>query len=319
MSRRAIIVVLACLMTMGIMIGTVSAAYPEHTVNLIVPFNPGGAVDVTCRFLAEAVEKELGAKIVIMNKPGGGAVIGQTFVANSAPDGYTLLAATSSLVTNSLTKDTTYTPQSFQPVAMYCFDPEIMVVSSESKYKTAKELLEASKEDALLLSTPGHSTSHHIAGMMLEKITGAKFEYVHNDGAPQQVMQVLGGYTDVGLMAYGECQNQVKTGEFTVLAVASEERSPDLPDVPTFRELGIDLVYGAWRGIAAPAGLPQPVLDKLADAFEKGINDPVFRERMAKAGYPVLYRSPEGFAEYINKDTEAVAQIFKEIGIEKAK
>jgi tripartite-type tricarboxylate transporter receptor subunit TctC len=155
--------------------------------------------------------------------------------------------------------------------------------------------------------------------MMLEKQTGAKFEYVHNNGAPQQIMQLLGGYTDVGLMAYGECQSQVKEGKFTVLAVASEERSRDLPDVPTFRELGIELVYGAWRGIAAPAGLPQPILQHLAAAFQKGIDDPVFRERMAKAGYPVINRGPAGFAEYMNNDAAAVTQIFKELGIGKAK
>ena len=100
MSRRATISMLACFMMLSIAIGSVSAAYPDRIVNLIVPFDPGGAVDVTCRFLAESVEKALGAKLVIMNKPGGGAVIGQTFVANAAPDGYTLLACTSSVVTN---------------------------------------------------------------------------------------------------------------------------------------------------------------------------------------------------------------------------
>jgi tripartite-type tricarboxylate transporter receptor subunit TctC len=113
---------------LSVAIGSVSAAYPDRIVNLIVPFDPGGAVDVTCRFLAESVEKALGAKLVIMNKPGGGAVIGQTFVANAAPDGYTLLACTSSVVTNPLTKETTYTHKSFQPIALYCFDPEILVV-----------------------------------------------------------------------------------------------------------------------------------------------------------------------------------------------
>ena len=304
---------------LSVAIGSVSAAYPDRIVNLIVPFDPGGAVDVTCRFLAESVEKALGAKLVIMNKPGGGAVIGQTFVANAAPDGYTLLACTSSVVTNPLTKETTYTHKSFQPIALYCFDPEILVVPSKSPYKSAGQLIEATKKRALIMGTPGHSTSHHIAGMMLEKQTGAKFEYVHNNGAPQQIMQLLGGYTDVGLMAYGECQSQVKEGKFIVLAVASEERSRDLPDVPTFRELGIDLVYGAWRGIAAPAGLPQPILQHLAAAFQKGIDDPIFRERMAKAGYPVINRGPDGFAEYMNKDATAVTQIFRELGIGKAK
>lgn len=296
---------------------TASAAYPEKIINIIVPFDPGGAVDVTVRFLVEYAEKELGGKIVVQNKPGGGAVIGQTFVAQAAPDGYTLLAMTSSAVTNPMTKETTFTHKSFTPIALYCFDPEVVVVPAKSPYQTFQQLIEAAKKKSLIMGTPGHSTSHHVAGLMLEKATGAKFEYVHNNGAPAQVLQLLGGYTEVGLMAYGECMSQVKEGKLRILAVASEERSEVLPNVPTMRETGIDLVYGAWRGIAAPANLPADILEKLSTAFTKAIANPGFKEKMDKAGYPVLNRDAKGFKEYIEKDAAAVLEIFKELGIVK--
>ncbi|NPV44264.1 MAG: tripartite tricarboxylate transporter substrate binding protein [Firmicutes bacterium] len=279
--------------------------FPTDNLKIIVPFNPGGAVDVTCRFIAEIAPDYLnGHKIIVENMPGGGAVIGQTFVSKAEPDGYTILAYTSSVVTNPMTKTTTYTHKSFQPVAMYCFDPEVLVVPAGSKFNTLEEFLEYAENNEVSVCTPGHSTSHHIAGMILQNRLGLKFNYIHNEGAAMQVQQLLGGHVDAGLMAFGEAQGQIKDGTLKALGVMHDERRSDFPDVPTFKEKGVDILYGAWRGLAVPKDTPDDVVNTLAEAFKGIINDQRFIEKMTKAGYPIIYRGPDEFTKYVDQSAE---------------
>lgn len=284
-------------------------AYPGKPVSIIVPFAPGGAVDTTIRIISEEAEKILGQKILVINKPGAGAAEGQGFVARAKPDGYTLLAITSSVVTNTLTKKVDFTIDSFDPIVLYCFDPEVMFVSAATPYQTLEDLINAGKKEAISHATPGHSTSHHVAALILEKKSGMKFKFVHTKGAGEQIPMVAGGHAKCMLAAWGEARSMVEQGKVRVLGVMSDERDPRLPNIPTFKEKGYPMNYGAWRGISAPKGMPPEILAKLVQVLQKTLNTKEVKEKFVKAEYPIMAHGPKEFDTYIKTDFENVKAI----------
>ena len=300
-----------CLVLMFVLPGVCLAGdYPSRNPKIIVPFAPGGAVDFTCRLIADVGQQYFGGKkLVVENKSGGGAVIGQTFVAKSKPDGYTILAYTSSVVNNPITKKTVYTHTSFQPVVMYCFDPEVLVVPSGSPYKTLGDLLTAARKKELSVATPGFSTSHHVAALVLEKKTSVKFSFIHNESAAMQLQQILGGHVDAGFMSSGEASGYMKDGSLRVLGIMQENAHPEFSGVPTFHAAGVDMLWGTFRGLAVPKDTPKEIVAYPAEAFKKVTEDPKFLESMKKAGYPVVYRGPEEFEGYV----DGIARVMQEI------
>jgi len=286
----------------GIRAEAADKQFPTRFLEVVVPFAPGGAVDNSIRIVATEAEKSLGQKITILNKPAGGSVEGQRHVANAKPDGYTLLAMTSSIVSNILTKDVGFTLESFDPLIMYCFDPFVFVVNAELPYKTLAEVIAASKVKPLAATTPGKANSKHIAGMLIEEKTGAKFNYVHTKGASEGVPMIAGGHVQVGCWAWAEVRPLVEQGKIRPIAVMAEQRDPDFPNVPTFKEAGVEIYYGAWRGIAAPKGLPTDTRNILISALTKSVNSPEVKEKFDKAGFPVVYKDADGFRIYIEED-----------------
>ena len=276
--------------------------FPSRFLEVVVPFAPGGAVDNTIRMIGAEAEKTLGQKITVLNKPAGGSVEGQRYVANAKPDGYTLLAMTSSIVTNVLTKKVDYTLDSYEPLLMYSFDPMVFVVSASLPYKTLAEVIAAGKEKPLTASTPGKANSKHIAGMILSDRTGMKFNYVHTKGASEGVPMIAGGHVQAGCWSWAEVKPLVEQNKIRPIAVMAEARNPNLPNIPTFKELGYEIYYGAWRGIAAPKGIPPAVKKTLIDAFSQAVKSPAVMEKFAKSGFPVVYNDADGFRKYVEQD-----------------
>ncbi len=276
--------------------------FPNRFIEVVVPFAPGGAVDNTIRILAGEAEKILGQKITLLNKPAGGSVEGQRHVASAKPDGYTLLAATSTLVGNILTKQVSFTLDSYDYLAMYCFDAFVFVINADLPYRTLPEIVAASKKNPLAFSTPGKANSKHLAGMIIESQLGAKFNYVHTKGAAEGVPLIAGGHVQAGCWAWGELKPMVEQGKIRPIALMDQERDPDLKEVPTFKELGQPITYGAWRGLAAPKGLPADVRKTLMDAFEKAIKSPEVKRKFDAAGYPLTYKGSEEFRRYVDDD-----------------
>lgn len=313
MSKTRIGMVVVFLALLGFMVsaGTSRAqtTFPANPISIIVPFTPGGAVDATIRIISGEAEKTLGQKILVINKPGAGAAEGQSFVARSKPDGYTLLAMTSSVVTNTLTKKVDFTIDSFAPISLYCFDPEVMFVNSETPYKTLDDLVNQGKKEPIIHGTPGHSTSHHLAGLILENKTGMKFKYVHTKGGTEQIPMVAGGHFKCMLGVWGEARSMVDLGKLRALGVMSSQRDPRFPNIPTFKERGWDIEYGAWRGISAPKGTPPEIIEKLHQAFKKALDTPDVKEKFVKADYPIMNQGPKEFASYIKDDYDNVKQI----------
>jgi len=300
------------LIAISMIIMNCSAAeeFPTHNLKIIVPFAPGGAVDVTCRIIAKIAPDYLnGKKIIVENMAGGGAVIGQTYVSRAEPDGYTLLAYTSSVVNNPLTKETTYTHKSFQPIGMYCFDPEVLLVPADSQFKNLKEFIAYAKENEIIMNTPGISTSHHVAATILSDLTGAKFNYLHCESGAIQTQQLLGGHVDCGMMSFGEALGQIQAGSIRALATMDNKRRTDFPDVPTFKEEGIDLEFGPWRGLAVPIDTPKGIVEILDKAIKGIVEDQRFIDDLTKAGYPIKYRGSEEFAVYVDKQADYTKEI----------
>lgn len=272
-------------------------------------------MDITTRILAEAAGKDYfnGKSLIVENMPGGGAVIGHTAAANAEADGYTLLAYTSAVVNNPLLKEVTYTLDSFKTLGMVCFDPEILVVPPGSPYQTYEEFIAYAKEHTVKVATPGHSTSHHIAAMQFAKENDLNFEYLHNDSASVQMQQLMGGHCDAAWMAVGETINQIHDKTILALAQAGEERNPNLPDVPTFLELGGTMVAGAFRGYACPANVPDEVYQYLTEEMDKIITSEAFIQAMEDGGIPYSYKNAADFQDYANQCSEELKPLVSEL------
>ncbi|NWO07161.1 MAG: tripartite tricarboxylate transporter substrate binding protein [Alteromonadaceae bacterium] len=288
-----------------------AADYPQKNINYIVPFAAGGAVDFTGRLIAEEAPSAFdGHKFIVKNMPGGGAVIGQTYASSAPADGYTLLAMTSSVINNSLTKKVAYDLDSFTPLALYNLDPEVIVTSADSDIKNLDDFLSAAKNGSVSIATPGTSTSHHIAALSLAEESDLNFRYVHNSSAAMQLQQLMGGHTEAGFMSLGEAVGPAQDGSLRILVVMDDTRSDLAPEAPTYKELtDEDLQWGTFRGIAAPADLPDDVEAQLETRLGELLTSPGFVERMNESGYKVDYRDGDAFRQYLDSTAEKMQQV----------
>ena len=296
-----------------------AADYPQGTIDLVVPFDPGGSVDTTSRIIAETANTLLdGAEITVVNRSGGGGVVGQTSVAKSAPDGYTVLAMTSSVVTNPQMKGAGYAVTDFRPVALYNLDPEVIAVPAASPFQTAEEFMAAATKEPLNIVVAGVGTSHHMSGLAIERVSEATFNYIPTKGFGAQVQAVVGGHADGALWPLGEATAQAANGGVRILAIASEERDTNLPDVPTFQEAGIDIpIWATFRGWAVPAGTSDEVVKALSDLMKSVYETPAYVEKMQAAGYSPTFRDAEGFKFVVDSYADQTSVIIEEAGLGK--
>lgn len=296
-----------------------AADYPQGTIDLVVPFDPGGSVDTTSRIIAETANTLLdGAEITVVNRSGGGGVVGQTSVAKSAPDGYTVLAMTSSVVTNPQMKGAGYAVTDFRPVALYNLDPEVIAVPAASPFQTAEEFMAAATKEPLNIVVAGVGTSHHMSGLAIERVSEATFNYIPTKGFGAQVQAVVGGHADGALWPLGEATAQAANGGVRILAIASEERDANFPDVPTFQEAGIDIpIWATFRGWAVPAGTSDEVVKALSDLMKSVYETPAYVEKMQAAGYSPTFRDAEGFKFVVDSYADQTSVIIEEAGLGK--
>ena len=253
------------------------------SIDLIVAFSSGGAVDTAARLVQPILEKELGTNVEVINKPGAGGQIGYTALTSAKPDGYTIGATGSpSVVVSPLdpARGAKYTRASFQPLGRQVIDPTVIAVQPDSPFKTLKELLDAAKANpkSLTASTTGLQTGEHFALAQIQETTGSEFAPVHfSEGASQATTAFLGKHVDVLVANVSDVTDLTKQGKARVLGVMTAERAPSLPDAPTFKESGYDLTAGTVRGYSAPAGLPDGVAKKLEAAMQKAIEDPTVK------------------------------------------
>ncbi|GAB5077524.1 tripartite tricarboxylate transporter substrate binding protein [Arthrobacter sp. AD-310] len=274
------------------------------SIELVVAFASGGAVDTAARLIQPVLEKELGTNVEVVNKPGAGGQIGYTQLTSSKPDGYTIGATGSpSVVVSPLdpSRGAKYTRESFQPLGRQVIDPAVIAVQPDSPYQTLKDLLDAAKANpkSMTASTTGLQTGEHFALAQIQEATGSEFAPVHfSEGASQATTAFLGKHVDVLVANVSDVNDLTKQGKARVLGVMSEERAPSLPDVPTFKESGYDLIAGTARGYSAPAGLPDAVADKLEAALQKAIEDPSVVKKMEDLGLQTSYLNGDDYKQF---------------------
>ncbi len=271
--------------------------FPMKDIRIIVPFKPGGAVDTTSRIIAEFANKHLEAsKVKVENRAGGGGVVGQTYVANAKADGYTILAMTSSVVTNPKLKKVSYTVDDFQPVALYTYDPEVIVVSIDSEINDVNEFITVARDKYLTITDAGNGTSHHLSGLALNENAGLNLKFMHTKGFGSQVQALLGGHAQAALWSYGEAKSHVDAGTVRILAIATPRRISAQPDVPTWIESGLNIEqWATFRGWAVPKGTPKEAVAVLSNLMGKVNKDPEYIKRMQKQGFPISYQNAAGY------------------------
>ncbi len=270
-------------------VATAGAEFPEKSINYIIPFGPGGESDISARFQQPFFQELTGRDLVIQYKPGGGGAVGWAQLNSLGDDGYTIMGTNlPHIIMQPMQKDVGYTTDELTNFYFFHYTPDAIVVAADSPFQTLQDLIDAAKAapGTVTFSGSGTFSANHIAKERFDQLADITTTYIPFGGTGPSVTALLGeqvsaswGYTTVGA-AQGD---QVR-----LLAVAMEERHPAFPDVPTFKELGYDLVSGAYRGMAVPASTPEEVRRQLSDLFDQVNRNPEFRQRMQDNGFAMI-------------------------------
>src|SRR6202166_5208598 len=266
--KRTLLLALAALLPVVVSAGPAPASYPDRLIRIVVPFAPGGGTDVVARTLAQEMARDLGATIVIENKPGAGTIIGTQAVATSDPDGYTLLMGTfANAVNPSLNSKLPYDPhKDFAPVALVARSFNIVVVNPNSPIKSIADLIAAAKAepDKLSYGTFGTGTSAHLAGELFKHMAKVNLTTVPYKGAAPAITDLIGGQIQVMFTTVASAASLVEAGQLRAIAVTSAERSPAFPKLPTVAEAGVPgYAAESWYGLFAPARTPADIVERL--------------------------------------------------------
>lgn len=295
-----------------------AAGYPTKTVNYIIPFNPGGESDISAR-LQEPVFKQLtGQDMAIQYKAGAGGAAAWSQLNEAKGDGYTVMGTNlPHIILQPLQKDVGYQTDDITTVYWFHYTPDALLVPSSSPIKTLKDFVDAAKKapGATTLSGSGTNSANHLAQQQFDKLAGIKTTYVPFGGTGPSNTALLGNQV-TGSWGYTTVQMQLGD-QVRCLAVAMEQRHPKLPDCPTFKELGYDLVGGAYRGVAVPKSTPPEIQKQLADHLAKVNADPGFRTKMEEGGFALLDVGPDKMADFMQQMKTRYGELAEQMGIKK--
>ncbi|HLH95098.1 MAG TPA: tripartite tricarboxylate transporter substrate binding protein [Xanthobacteraceae bacterium] len=304
----------------SVMTAPAQDSFPSRPVHLFVPFAPGGAVDIVARTLGDELSHRWGQAIVVENRPGAGGIIASEAVAKAAPDGYTLiLVAIGHALNPHLYAKLPYdTFKDFTPLAEVGTSPNMLLVRSDSPWRTLGDLLTAARAAPGQISYghAGNGTSPHLAGELLKYMAKIDITPIPYKGGAPALADLIGGHIPMTFNNIPESIAQIMAGTVRPLGVTTAQRSPVLPDVPTIAEQGVaGFDTGVWWGLLGPAGLPGGIKDKLAADFRDAVNSDTVKSRLLSLGATPVGSSPEEFANLIRADFEKWGPIIKAAGI----
>lgn len=296
-------------------------AYPTRPITMVVPFPPGGLADITGRPLATAMSKVLGQTIVVENKAGAGGAVGHAYAARQAADGYTIMNALSSITVIPVAEEVngrkpTYTMADFTPIARIAADPTVLLVRSDSPWKTVDDLIADAKKrpGKISYSSSGLYGTTHTCQAMFAQAAGIDLLHVPYKGGAPSMQALLAGEVHVNAQSPAVANAHVKSGKVRVLASWGATRLPQIADIPTLRERGLDAEFYIWAGIFTPAGIPADVADKLRAAVRSAVKDPDFQKAMTNLNTPIQYQDAQEFFAFIKADGERLARVVRRMG-----
>ncbi|MBU1358329.1 MAG: tripartite tricarboxylate transporter substrate binding protein [Gammaproteobacteria bacterium] len=302
--------------------GSASAqGYPARPINMVVPFAAGGIADSTARPFAEFMAKALKQPVVVQNRGGAGGAVGTGYAAVAKPDGYTVLftVATISAVPEAERlngRKPPYELSQFAPVGLLSAEPLVLIARADARWTSAKDLADEArkKPGAISYGSSGAYGPAHLSAEMFASAAGIKLQHIPFTGAAPAMSALLGGHIDVSLSAMASAVPYVQAGTLKALATFGTRRSPELPDVPTFKELGIDVEFANWAGLFVPAGTPPEAVNALRSAMREVAKSPEFIATMKKIGLPIDYLDAPAFADYWKEDARRLTTIVKQLG-----
>jgi tripartite-type tricarboxylate transporter receptor subunit TctC len=295
-------------------------SWPTKPVKIVVPFPAGGPTDVLTRAISERLTAQLGQPVVVENRPGAGGSIGADLVAKSAPDGYTLVMATSS--THSIgpyLSKLPYDPlKDFAPVAWVGNATNLLTVSNTLGVSSVKELIELAKKDPgkLNYGTSGIGTISHLTSEQFANMAGIRITHVPYKGTQLVVPDLMSGQIALLFDNVMTALPHVRSGKLKALGISSAQRSPIAPDIPTIAESGLPGFESVvWFGVFAPAGTPRPIVERLNAELNKSLQEPVIRERFASLGFEPAGGTPAAFSAVMVRDAEKWSKVIREANV----
>ncbi len=294
--------------------------WPNKPIRYIVPFAPGGTTDILARTVGEQLAKALGQPVVVENKPGQGGSIGAAELARSAPDGYTIGGGTisSHAINATLYDKLSYDPvTSFAPITMYASQPNVLLVHPSVPANNLKEFIALLKANPNKYSfgSAGNGTSQHISGELFKVMAGVQMQHIPYRGSGQMMPELLGGTLPVAVDNIATAVPHMKSGKLRALAVTSAQRSIVAPDVPTMAESGLaGYELTSWQAVFAPAGTPQPIVDRLYTEIAKILKTPEMQKRLGELGLDISGMPPAELGALVKKDVPRLGKIVKDSG-----
>jgi tripartite-type tricarboxylate transporter receptor subunit TctC len=299
------------------------AQYPNRPITLVVPWGAGGGTDAVARFIASLMEKDLGQPVNVVNRTGGSGVVGHSAIASAAPDGYTIGMITVEITMMHHQKLTELNPASYTPIALVNLDPAGFQVRADSPYKNMNDALAAIKANPgkFKASGTGQGGIWHLAlaGMLSDaKIDPASVPWVPSNGAAPGLQDLAAGGVEFVPCSLPEARSLIDAGKVRALTVMASQRAALFPDVPTLKEAtGLTWTAGAWRGIAAPKGIPADVQARLEASVKKAWDSKEYKDFMAQRGFGVLWGNAQEFASFMAKGDADMKTVMTAVGIAK--
>lgn len=314
----------AALGAVGLSAPAARAEWPERPITIIVPWGAGGGTDAVGRIIGSLMEKDLGQPVNVVNRTGGSGVVGHSAIATAEPDGYTLGVVTVEIAMMHWQGLTDLTYEDYTVLGQVNIDPGGVMVSSDSEYESAKDLLAAIKEQpkgTFKASGTGQGGIWHLglAGWMLsEGLPGDQVTWVPSQGAAPGLKDMVAGGVDVVTSSLPEGQALIEAGRVRPLATMGEKRLDIFPEVPTLKEAtGSDWTVGAWRVVAGPKGIPEDVVEKASASLKKAYESQEFKDFMTSRGFGMVWRGPQEAYEFMASADKDLGNVMKEAGLAK--
>ena len=293
--------------------------YPNRPVRLVIPFPPGGSNDVVGRMIGTQLSEKLGKQVIVDNRAGAGGVVGTEIVSKAPPDGYTLLVISIAHAVNPWLYKLPYDPiKAFAPIGVMATGPNVLVVNPELPVKTVKELVDLAKQKPgdLQYASAGVGSFQHLGGELFKLEAKVNLLHVPFRGGGPAMVDVVGGHTKIMFSSLVQTTPHIRSGKLRPLGTGGTQRSPILPDVPTIAEAGVPSYEAVnWWGIVAPAGTPQPIIDKLHATLTQVQDMPEVQKQFANEGAAVVKMSTAQFGQFMVKEMTKWERVVKEGGI----